>query len=272
MKWLWSNKSIDVYIYSHTFAICKPVNAHMYSYMYIDICIYTPTHVRDREKKETVGEKKNQREKSRKTRWRVSHGHVSPCFEYMDIHLYTYMYVCIHTHICMHTYICIHIQVYTSAYIPKPYPPRWTLKKEPKRRETARERARPTSTSVGRPVPCFWRRQPRPPAAVPARCSCVRERRKCKEESFRAVAEEGSGVSHAAAGRTCAHAYTWMRACMCACKPIRAFTCAHPSICTLWSHTVTCHTRWRVKRGDVSHTVTCHTVTCHTVNQGEQGD
>jgi hypothetical protein len=60
-------------------------------------------------------------------------------------------------------------------------------------------------------------------------------------------------VSHAAAGRTCAHAYTWMRACMCACKPIRAFTCAHPSICTLWSHTVTCHTRWRVIRGDVSH-------------------
>jgi hypothetical protein len=52
-----------MYMYSHTFAICKAVYAHMYSYMYIDICIYTHTHVRDREKKETVGEKKNQREK-----------------------------------------------------------------------------------------------------------------------------------------------------------------------------------------------------------------
>ena len=223
----------------------------------IHICIltyvYIHTHVRDR-KNWNGGERKRFKEKkSRNTRWRVSHGHVSPCFEYMDIHLYTYMYVCIHTHICMHTYICIHIQVYSSTYIPNPYTPRWTLKKEPKRRETARERARATSTSVGRPVPCFWRRQPRPPAAVPARCSCVLSRRKWKEESFRAVAEEGSGVSHAAAGRTCAHAYTWMRAWMCACKPIRAFTCAHPSICTLWSHTVTCHTRWRVIRGDVSH-------------------
>jgi len=79
--------------------------------------------------------------------------------------------------------------------------PRWTLKKEPKRRETARERARATSTSVGRPVPCLWRRQPRPPAAVPARYSCVRDRRKCKEECICPVAEEGSGVSHAAVGR-----------------------------------------------------------------------
>ena len=74
-------------------------------------------------------------------------------------------------------------------------------KKEPKRRETARERARATSTSVGRPVPCFWRRQPRPPAAVQARCSCLLARRKREEEWPRSVAEEGSGVSHAALGR-----------------------------------------------------------------------
>ena len=219
--------------------------------------IHTHTHVRDRKKKETVGEKKNQREKVQI--------HTVTCVTRSCVTVFW-----IYGYTCYYTYICIHIQVYTSAYIPKPYTPRWTLKKEPKRRETARERARATSTSVGRPVPCFWRRQPRPPAAVQARCSCVRSGRKWKEESFRAVAEEGSGVSHAAAGRTCAHAYTWMRACMCACKPIRAFTCAHPSICTLWSHTVTCHTRWRVIRGDVSHGDVSHGDVSHgDVSHGE---
>jgi hypothetical protein len=49
-----------------------------------------------------------------------------------------------------------------------------------------------------------------------------------------------SGQSESWAGCTCAHAYTWMRVWMCACKPIRAFTCAHPSICTHCVHMCVC--------------------------------
>ena len=58
-----------------------------------------------------------------------------------------------------------------------------------------------THTGILRPVPRFWRRQPRPPAAVQAWRPCVRKRRKREEESIRPVAEEGSEVSHAAVGK-----------------------------------------------------------------------
>ncbi len=166
-------------------------------------CVYIYTHMWGIEKKRNGGREKESKRKSPETHGDVCH--TVMCHSGLNIWIYicTHIYVCIHTHTCMHTYIssCIHIQVYSSPYIPKPYTPRWTLKKEPKRRETARERARPTSTNIGLPVPCLLRRQPRPPAAVPARCSCVPSGRKREEESFCAVAEEGSGVSHAALGR-----------------------------------------------------------------------
>jgi hypothetical protein len=52
------------------------------------------------------------------------------------------------------------------------------------------------------------------------------------------------------AGRTCIHAYTWMRACMCVREPIHAFACAHPSICTHCIYTHACiytHSQIRAK-------------------------
>jgi hypothetical protein len=67
--------------------------------------------------------------------------------------------------------------------------------------ERHKEIARATSQRLGRPVPCFWRAHPRPPAAAPGPFPRVLPGRRSAEQSTRPVAYEWSGVSHVAVGR-----------------------------------------------------------------------
>ena len=80
-----------------------------------------------------------------------------------------------------------------------------------------RIRAHKYIQGVGRPVPRFWRRQPRPPAAAQAPCPCARSARKRKEAWPRPAAQEGSGASHAAVGRAHMHTCIPMDACLDVC-------------------------------------------------------
>jgi hypothetical protein len=151
-----------------------------------------------------------------------------------------------------------------------------------------RIRAHKYIQGVGRPVPLFWRRQPRLPAAAHAPCPYARSARKSKEAWPRPAAQEGSGASHAAVGRahmhTCMHmdacldVCAWTNTCICMRTSLHMHTlCAHVCVYThahacMYTHTQACTQDTnpklcdsRIEKGETTETMTPWCLLCtHT--------